>query len=162
MHEPIIDAIARDDFKALLVGTLEEDYHTTFERASVKELYKTIAEIINEQLQKKKWSWNRTRRDIERTQLHRKKIYYISMEFLMGQSLKNNLYNLGETELVASVLAERGLTLEEIFECEPDAGLGKEASEGLQPAISMEWCLRTLTSPDFQSDMNTVFSSRRS
>ncbi|MBQ6003897.1 MAG: glycogen/starch/alpha-glucan phosphorylase [Clostridia bacterium] len=124
MHEPIIDAIARDDFKALLVGTLEEDYHTTFERASVKELYKTIAEIINEQLQKKKWSWNRTRRDIERTQLHRKKIYYISMEFLMGQSLKNNLYNLGETELVASVLAERGLTLEEIFECEPDAGLG--------------------------------------
>lgn len=46
------------------------------------------------------------------------------MEFLMGRSLKNNLFNLGLTEPVASALQEIGVKLERLYNCEPDAGLG--------------------------------------
>ena len=46
------------------------------------------------------------------------------MEFLMGRSLKNNLYNLNLTNTVASALKAYGINLEKIYDCEPDAGLG--------------------------------------
>ena len=42
----------------------------------------------------------------------------------MGQSVKNALYCLDETDMVKELVESRGLDLEEIFECEPDAGLG--------------------------------------
>ena len=44
------------------------------------------------------------------------------MEFLMGRSLKNNLYNLGLEEAVSSALSDMGVKLENIYEQEPDAG----------------------------------------
>lgn len=46
------------------------------------------------------------------------------MEFLLGQSLKNNLYNLGLTETLAKVLADRDMIPEDLYALEPDAGLG--------------------------------------
>ena len=113
-----------NELKELLNGHLENNFHTTFEDASPNDLYQAIAEIINSQLQKKKWDFNKKRNEIEKSEEHKKKIYYISMEFLMGQSLKNNLYNLGETEVFSEILKERGLTLDDLYECEPDAGLG--------------------------------------
>jgi starch phosphorylase len=53
-----------------------------------------------------------------------KRLYYLSMEFLMGQSLSNNLYNLGILEECQQALAAMGLNLEELLESEPDAALG--------------------------------------
>ena len=53
-----------------------------------------------------------------------KKVYYLCMEFLMGRSLKNALFNLGLTKEFASVLKDYGVSLEDIEEQEPDAGLG--------------------------------------
>ena len=53
-----------------------------------------------------------------------KRIYYLSMEFLMGRSLGNNLYNLGLYEDFSEALCEMGADLEEIREIEPDAALG--------------------------------------
>ena len=53
-----------------------------------------------------------------------KKIYYLSMEFLMGRMLKTNLINLGAYELVKQVASELNLDLEKILDEEPDAGLG--------------------------------------
>ena len=53
-----------------------------------------------------------------------KKIYYLSMEFLMGRSLKNALFNLGLTKEFESVLKEYDVTLDTLYEQEPDAGLG--------------------------------------
>ena len=55
---------------------------------------------------------------------HCKRIYYLSMEFLMGRSIKNNLYNLNLTKVFESVLKDYGVSLERLYECEPDAGLG--------------------------------------
>jgi starch phosphorylase len=51
-------------------------------------------------------------------------LYYLSMEFLMGQSLSNNLYNLGILDECQQALAAMGLDLEEFLNSEPDAALG--------------------------------------
>lgn len=53
-----------------------------------------------------------------------KKVYYLCMEFLMGRTLKNTLYNLNLTETAKSALATFGVKLDRLYDCEPDAGLG--------------------------------------
>ncbi len=116
--------MSASELRSTLIDHLENNYHVSFEDASPQDMYKALAEIINEQLRRKKWAFNRVRRKTLRESDDRKKIYYISMEFLMGQSLKNNLYNLNETGTAKEVLAERGMTLDDLYDCEPDAGLG--------------------------------------
>lgn len=53
-----------------------------------------------------------------------KRVYYMCMEFLLGRSLKNNLCNLGLQEAYREALSDMGFDLFDIYECEPDAGLG--------------------------------------
>ncbi len=53
-----------------------------------------------------------------------KTVYYMSMEFLMGRSLKSNLYNLDLTETMEKALAKFKVKLDKLYEFEPDAGLG--------------------------------------
>src|ERR1700759_1227064 len=53
-----------------------------------------------------------------------KRLGYLSMEFLMGRWLSDNLCNLGLNDQCRTVLAEFGIKLEDVLEVEPDAGLG--------------------------------------
>ena len=53
-----------------------------------------------------------------------KQVFYMSMEFLPGRSLKNHLFNIGLTEKMTGALKSLGYDLEELEEIEPDAGLG--------------------------------------
>jgi starch phosphorylase len=53
-----------------------------------------------------------------------KSVYYLSMEFLLGRSLRNNLQNLGLYGAIEDALAELGLRLSDVLEVEPDAALG--------------------------------------
>ena len=53
-----------------------------------------------------------------------KRVYYLSMEFLIGRTLMNSLYNMGVADEFAAALADVGLNLEEIADIEPDAALG--------------------------------------
>ena len=53
-----------------------------------------------------------------------KTVYYLSMEFLMGRSFKNNLYNLGLEDNMKKALAKYKVSLDRLYEYEPDAGLG--------------------------------------
>ncbi len=53
-----------------------------------------------------------------------KRLYYLSMEFLMGRALSDNLNNLGEFDLCRQVLAGMGVSLDDVLESELDAGLG--------------------------------------
>lgn len=110
----------REGIDRYLVNTL----HTTFEDATTGELYKAVSNIVNYYMGLKRLSFNKKRMEIEKRDTGRKKICYICMEFLMGQSLKNNLYNLGATDVVAEILGKKSIDPEELFEQEPDAGLG--------------------------------------
>ncbi len=53
-----------------------------------------------------------------------KKLYYLSLEYLIGRSLENNLFNLGIFDACREFLAENGIELELLFDEETDAGLG--------------------------------------
>ena len=87
--------------------------------ASKKQVYKTVCTVIRDLLSKKRKSF----RD-DFIAKEKKQVYYMSMEFLVGTSLRNNLFNLGLEEKFASVLKSAGFDIKELYEMEPDAGLG--------------------------------------
>ena len=64
----------------------------------------------------------RTRASFDRRDA--KKLYYLSLEFLIGRSLENNLFNLGLLDFCRNYLAENGVDLYPLFDEEPDAALG--------------------------------------
>ncbi|MCG6885472.1 MAG: glycogen phosphorylase, partial [Silicimonas sp.] len=53
-----------------------------------------------------------------------KRVYYLSMEFLIGRILEDAVVNLGLREQIAAVLVEDGIALQDVVEDEPDAALG--------------------------------------
>jgi glycogen phosphorylase len=66
--------------------------------------------------------WVSTRQ--AREQAAAKRIYYMSLEFLLGRTLRNNMMNLAAEPLVRRALAQQGWHLDSVIEEEPDAGLG--------------------------------------
>lgn len=87
--------------------------------ANKEQLYKSLAMTVIDRLLEKKKQFN-----IKMKEQKLKKVYYMCMEFLVGRSLKTNLYNLGLVEDYQKVLNEVGVSLDEVYEMEPDAGLG--------------------------------------
>src|SRR5271167_1630605 len=66
--------------------------------------------------------WAKTRR--EREQAAPKRVHYLSMEFLLGRTLRNNMMNLSAEPIVRRAMEQEGWNLEQLIEEEPDAGLG--------------------------------------
>ncbi len=94
-------------------------FGTTPEEATKEQIYKACAMTIKDILTEKRSDF--------KTQVNRKgmkRIYYMSIEFLLGRSLKTNLHNLGLAEVYETALKAYGTDLETLYECEPDAGLG--------------------------------------
>jgi starch phosphorylase len=87
--------------------------------ASLDQLYKASATVVNNILRRKRKVFNGKVKEAKG-----KRVYYLSMEFLMGRSLKNNIYNLGLIEEFKEAIKHYGYTLEDLYEKEPDAGLG--------------------------------------
>ena len=79
---------------------------------SNQELYFGLLELVQEMAAKKE------------TNSSKKKLYYISAEFLIGKLLSNNLINLGIYDEVKGLLAQNGKSLSEIEEVEPEPSLG--------------------------------------
>ena len=84
-----------------------------------------------------------------------KRLYYLSMEFLMGRALGNNLTNLGLYDDAKSVIAELGTDLEEIAAEEPDAALGN-GGLGRLAACFLD-SLATMDMPGFGYGINYEF-----
>jgi hypothetical protein len=62
-----------------------------------------------------------------------KKVFYLSVEYMIGRSLENNLFNLGIIDACRECLAENGIDLRALFEEEPDAGLGMSSRFARDP-----------------------------
>ncbi|MBQ3866693.1 MAG: glycogen/starch/alpha-glucan phosphorylase [Clostridia bacterium] len=84
-----------------------------------KQAYKTVCTMLRNLLATKR----KTFKD-EVIPAGKKQVYYMSMEFLVGTSLRNNLFNLGIEETVRNVLASQGFDAEKLYALDPDAGLG--------------------------------------
>lgn len=112
-------ALSKKKAKELLTAKLSHFMGVTPEEATDEQYYKAIALIVRDMMSEGRAAFSE-----EAAKAGTKKIYYLCMEFLMGRSLKNNLYNLNLTEVFDSVLADYGVKLESLYDCEPDAGLG--------------------------------------
>jgi glycogen phosphorylase len=66
--------------------------------------------------------WAKTQR--AREESNPKRIHYLSMEFLLGRTLRNNMMNLAAEPIVRRAMDQEGWSLEQLIEEEPDAGLG--------------------------------------
>ena len=99
--------------------------HLVFDRAidpkvaSARERFEAFAHSVRDILAQR---WVQTKTTYE--QQNAKRIYYLSMEFLLGRSLANNVTNLLLDPVVQHVVREKGIDWLELIEQEPDAGLG--------------------------------------
>ncbi len=114
------ELMTKEQVKEELITKLSHLFGVTPEEASDEQFYKAIASLCNEELAAESYDFCHQIHNSETT----KAVYYMCMEFLMGRSLKNNLYNQNMTDVVADVCADLGVSLDRLYECEPDAGLG--------------------------------------
>ena len=115
----IRDIVNEEIIERSIVETLHSEMSVDPENASNEQYYKACAMVLRELLGPKRkgnTAANYTR--------GKKQVYYLSMEFLMGRSLKNSLYNLGLVETFQKALQRHEVKLENLYECEPDPGLG--------------------------------------
>src|ERR1700756_565074 len=109
------------------IGTENAFYerHLVFDRAidpkvaSARERFEAFANSVRDILAQR---WVLTKNTYERQ--NAKRIYYLSMEFLIGRSLANNITNLLLDPLAGHAIQEKGIDWLELIEQEPDAGLG--------------------------------------
>ena len=111
--------LTKKQAKELIESKLSHFFGVSPEEAAYEHYYKAVALIVRDMMIQGRNDFYK-----EYKKSDSKKVYYLCMEFLMGRSLKNNLYNLNLTNTVASALKDYGINLEKIYDCEPDAGLG--------------------------------------
>jgi starch phosphorylase len=96
------------------------DHVVSIENASQRERFEAVARSLRDLLTER---WLLTQETYDRE--NPKRVYYLSMEFLMGRALVNNIINLGVEELVRKDLqSDPRQDWKEVVETEPDAGLG--------------------------------------
>ncbi|MEG0110309.1 MAG: glycogen/starch/alpha-glucan phosphorylase, partial [Oscillospiraceae bacterium] len=109
----------KEEFEKLLVGKLYSEFSIDLDSATDEQIYRAMALIVRSIMSAKR------KRFMARTYgSNTKQVYYLCMEFLMGRSLKNNLFNLGLNAVAEKVLQSHGMKIENVYEEEPDAGLG--------------------------------------
>ena len=89
------------------------------EDATEKQAYRALCTVVRELLAEK----NRVFQD-RCAEEQKKEVYYMSMEFLVGTSLRNNLFNLGVEKEYREMLEQAGINIDHLYAMEPDAGLG--------------------------------------
>lgn len=112
-------SLTKKQAKELIEGKLSHYFGVDSNEATDEQYYKAVSLIVRELMNDGLREFRK-----EKGNQTQKKIYYLSMEFLMGRSLKNNLYNLNLTKTFTAALKDMGISLEKLYECEPDAGLG--------------------------------------
>ena len=106
-------------FKRSVLYNIKTLYRKTFEEATDQQIFQAVAYAIKDQIVD---NWVATQKAYEEKDA--KTVYYLSMEFLMGRALGNNMINLRAYKAVKEVLDELGLDLNVIEDQEPDAALG--------------------------------------
>ncbi len=119
MAVPPLSEVNRNLFNKLI------DHHIRFSLAKLRvdlskhDWYRATALVVRDMLVERMLA---TRQRFDRN--GSKKLYYLSLEFLIGRSLENNLFNLGIIDTCRDFLAENGIDLQMLFDEEPDAALG--------------------------------------
>ena len=98
---------------------LSRYFGCTPKAASPEQMYKATAMTVKDILAEKR---NNFKERVNKAE--GKRVYYMCMEFLLGRSLKTNLHNLGLVDAYKGALKKFGFDIDDLYELEPDAGLG--------------------------------------
>ena len=111
--------LTQNQFKELFTNKLFHHFGVSIDDATDEHYYKAVALVVRDLMTVGRKEY------VEKAEkTNTKQVYYLCMEFLLGRSLKNCLYNLGLEDTVRGALKDIGVNLETIYEQEPDAGLG--------------------------------------
>ncbi len=103
----------------LITGKLRRNFGREVEHATPTQIFKCCALVLRDIMNIHRVDTAERVREKQARQVH-----YLSLEFLMGRSLMKNAYNLGVLDALTQALDEMGFAAADIFELEPDAGLG--------------------------------------
>ena len=107
------------EIKEQIEGVLQRHFGCTASEASIDQMYKAAAITVKNILSDKRSAYKK-----KVNNAGAKRVYYMCMEFLLGRSLKTNLCNLGLDKDYEKALKQLGFELDDLYEREPDAGLG--------------------------------------
>ena len=109
----------KKDLMDLIIGKLRRNFGRDVEDATSQQMFQACAMVIRDMISARQLS---TADKIQET--HARQVHYLSMEFLMGRSLRKNAYNLGLEKTLTEAIEALGFSAADLFEEEPDAGLG--------------------------------------
>ena len=113
------ETITEKEARELIQGKLSRYFGVAPTEARKDQLYKAVVMSVRDIMLEKRHQFHTVTKANKA-----KRVYYLCMEFLMGRSLKNSVFNLGITDALSEALKEYDVTLEDLYELEPDAGLG--------------------------------------
>ena len=109
----------KEAFKKDVEQNVKQLFRKTVDEASQQELYQAVSYVVKDAIID---DWIATQKQYEKDDP--KIVYYMSMEFLLGRALGNNLINMTAYKEVKEALEEMGLNLNELEDQEPDPALG--------------------------------------
>ena len=109
----------KEDFKVAYEAKALETFAKPVSECTTFEKYELLVYLVSSTTAKV-----RTQTSQRHIRLQQKKIHYFSMEFLIGRLLRNYLINLDMEDLVREGLADLGIDLDDLCQCEQDPGLG--------------------------------------
>lgn len=115
--------ISKEEFKKSIIENVKNQYRRTIDEATPQQIFQAVSYAIKDVIID---DWIATQKQFDETGA--KKVYYLSMEFLMGRALGNNIINLGAKKAVKEALEELGFDLNAIEDQEPDPGTWKRRS----------------------------------
>ena len=111
--------LTEKEAQQLIAGKLSRYFGVTPAEATRGQIYKAVVMSVRDIMLEMRQQFH-----LKTKQAKAKRVYYLCMEFLMGRSLKNSVYNLGIGDALESALKKYKLSLNDLYEEEPDAGLG--------------------------------------
>ena len=111
--------LTKKELKQRIANNMRMLFRKDVEEASKQQLFQAVAYALKEDIID---MWMDTHKTYEKEDV--KTVYYLSMEFLMGRALGNNIINMKAQPVVKEVLEELGVDLDVIEDQEPDAALG--------------------------------------
>ena len=111
--------ISKEEFKKSVIENVKNQYRRTIDEATPQQIFQAVSYAIKDVIID---DWIATQKQFDETGA--KKVYYLSMEFLMGRALGNNIINIRARQEVREALDELGFDLNVIEDQEPDAALG--------------------------------------
>ncbi len=113
------DQFDKELFKRSVLYNVKTLYRKTLEEATPQQIFQAVSYAVKDQIVE---NWMETQKAYDKEDP--KMVYYMSMEFLMGRALGNNIINLQAMDEVRSAMEELGLDINVIEDQEPDAALG--------------------------------------